>query len=114
VASRTLNTEVDIDNSKGLLLPGAYVRVHLALPGQIQSVIIPSSTLLFRTQGLQVGVVRNNVAQLVPVAIGIDYGETVQITSRLSASDDVIESPLDSLVSGTPVRITRGGASADQ
>jgi RND family efflux transporter MFP subunit len=113
-ASRTLNTEVDIDNSKGLLLPGAYVRVHLALPGQIQSVVIPSDTLLFRTQGLQVGVVRNNVAQLVPVTIGTDYGESVQVTSGLSASDEVIESPSDSLVSGTPVRITRGASGADQ
>jgi RND family efflux transporter MFP subunit len=114
IASRTLNTEVDIDNSKGLLLPGAYVRVHLALPAQIHSVIIPSSTLLFRTQGLQVGVVRNNVAQLVPVSIGTDYGETVQITSGLSTTDDVIQNPYDSLVSGTAVRITRGAAGADQ
>jgi RND family efflux transporter MFP subunit len=114
IASRTLNTEVDIDNSKGLLLPGAYVRVHLALPTQIHSVIIPSSTLLFRTQGLQVGVVRNNVAQLVPVSIGTDYGETVQITSGLSTSDDVIENPFDSLVSDTPVRVTRGAPGADQ
>jgi RND family efflux transporter MFP subunit len=114
IASRTLNTEVDIDNSKGLLLPGAYVRVHLALPAQIHSVIIPSSTLLFRTQGLQVGVVRDNVAQLVPVSIGTDFGETVQITSGLSTSDDVIENPFDSLVSGTPVRVTRGAPGADQ
>jgi RND family efflux transporter MFP subunit len=114
MASRTLNTEVDIDNSKGLLLPGAYVQVHLALPAQIHSVIIPSSTLLFRTQGLQVGVVRNHVAQLVPVSIGTDYGETVQVTSGLSASDDVIENPFDSLVSGTPVRSTRGVSGADQ
>jgi RND family efflux transporter MFP subunit len=114
IASRTLNTEVDVDNSKGLLLPGAYVRVHLALPAQIHSVIIPSSTLLFRTQGLQVGVVRDNVAQLVPVSIGTDFGETVQITSGLSTSDDVIENPFDSLVSGTPVRVTRGAPGADQ
>jgi RND family efflux transporter MFP subunit len=114
IASRTLNTEVDIDNSKGLLLPGAYVRVHLALPAQIHSVIIPSSTLLFRTQGLQVGVVRNNVAQLVPVSIGTDFGETVQVTSGLSTSDDVIQNPYDSLVSGTPVRISRGAPGADQ
>jgi RND family efflux transporter MFP subunit len=114
MASRTLNTEVDINNSKGLLLPGAYVRVHLALPAQIHSVIVPSSTLLFRTQGLQVGVVRNDVAQLVPVSIGTDYGETVQITSGLSTSDDVIENPFDSLVSGTPVRISRGAPGAEQ
>ncbi len=114
MASRTLNTEVDIDNSKGLLLPGAYVRVHLALPAQIHSVIIPSDTLLFRTQGLQVGVVRNNAAQLVPVTLGTDYGESVQVTSGLTVSDEVIDSPSDSLVSGTPVRITRGAAGADQ
>ena len=84
------------------------------MPAQIHSVIVPSSTLLFRSEGLQVGVVRNNVAQLVPVTIGTDYGETVQITSGLSASDDVIESPLDSLVSGTPVRITREASGGDQ
>jgi hypothetical protein len=59
-------------------------------------------------------VVRNHVAQLVPVSIGTDYGETVQITAGLSASDDVIESPFDSLVSGTPVRIARGASGADQ
>jgi RND family efflux transporter MFP subunit len=114
MASRTLNTEVDIDNSKGLLLPGAYVRVHLALPAQIHSVIIPSNTLLFRTQGLQVGVVRNNAAQLIPVTIGTDYGESVQVTSGLTVSDEVIDSPSDSLVSGTAVRITRGASGADQ
>jgi hypothetical protein len=59
-------------------------------------------------------VVRNNVAQLVPVSIGTDYGETVQVTSGLSTSDDVIENPFDSLVSGTPVRITRGAPGTDQ
>ena len=109
MASRTLNTEVDIDNSKGLLLPGAYVQVHLALPRQIHSVIIPSNTLLFRTRGLQVGVVRNNIAQLVPITIGTDYGETVEVTSGLTPSDNVIENPSDSLVSGTPVHIAHGG-----
>jgi RND family efflux transporter MFP subunit len=114
MASRTLNTEVDIDNSKGLLLPGAYVRVHLAMPAQIHSLIVPSSALLFRTEGLQVGVVRNHVAQLVSVSIGTDYGETVQVTSGLRASDDVIENPFDSLVSGTPVRIADGGSGAEQ
>jgi RND family efflux transporter MFP subunit len=108
MASRTLNTEVDIDNSKGLLLPGAYVQVHLALPRQISSVTIPTDTLLFRSDGLRVGVVRNNVVTLVPINIGTDYGETVEVTSGLSPTDEVIQSPSDSLVSGTPVHITRG------
>jgi RND family efflux transporter MFP subunit len=111
MASRTLNTEVDIDNSRGLLLPGAYVQVHLALPRDIPSVIIPSSTLLFRGEGLRVGVVRNNVAQLVPITIGTDYGETVTVVSGRDPNDQVIESPSDSLVNGTPVHITQPDAS---
>jgi RND family efflux transporter MFP subunit len=107
MASRTLNTEVDIDNSKGLLLPGAYVQVHLTRPRETGPVTIPSATLLFRSDGLRVAVVRNNVAQLVPIKIGTDYGETVQVTSGLTPADEVIESPSDSLVSGTPVHIRR-------
>jgi RND family efflux transporter MFP subunit len=107
MASRTLNTEVDIDNSKGLLLPGSYVQVHLALPRQIHSVTIPSSALLFRSDGLRVGVVRNNVAQLVLIKIGTDYGEAVEVTSGLTPNDEVIESPSDSLVGGTPVHVRR-------
>jgi multidrug efflux pump subunit AcrA (membrane-fusion protein) len=107
MASRTLNTEIDVDNPTGQLLPGAYVHAHLKLPGQTRSVIIPSNTLLFRSEGLRVGVVRNGHAQLTPITIGVDYGQSVQVTSGLTLKDQVIVSPSDSLISGTPVRITK-------
>ena len=55
LASRTLNVEVDVDNPRGELLPGAYVFVHLKLPRQIATVTVPVNTLLFRAEGLQVG-----------------------------------------------------------
>jgi RND family efflux transporter MFP subunit len=106
MASRTLNTEVDVDNPAGQLLPGAYVRVHLKLPSQTRSVIIPAEALLFRSEGLRVGVVRNGHAELVPITIGVDYGSAVQVTSGLTTKDQVIASPSDSLISGTPVRVT--------
>jgi RND family efflux transporter MFP subunit len=104
-ASRTLLVEVDVDNPEGKLLPGAYVFVHLKVPMEIRSVTIPSNTLLFRREGLQVGVVRDRKAELVSVKIGRDYGSTVEIVSGLSPSDLVILSPADSLVSGTPVSV---------
>jgi RND family efflux transporter MFP subunit len=105
LTSRTLLIEVDVDNPRGELLPGAYVFVHLKLPGQVASVTIPASTLLFRAEGLQVAVVRNDEAQLVPVTIGRDYGATVEVVSGLQAGDQVVVSPSDSLTSGTRVRI---------
>jgi RND family efflux transporter MFP subunit len=107
-ASRTLLVEVDVDNPGGELLPGAYVSVHFKLPSQIRSVTIPANTLLFRREGLQVGVVRHGKAELVPVAIGRDYGATVEIVSGLRSSDEIILDPSDSLLSGTPVRLAGG------
>lgn len=106
-SSRTLLVEVDVDNPTGKLLPGAYVFVHLKLPTEIRSVTIPSSALLFRREGLQVGLVRNGQAELVPVKIGRDYGSTVEIVSGLQVSDVVILAPADSLISGTPVAVSQ-------
>ena len=104
-ASRTLLVEVDVDNPKDELLPGAYVFVHLKLPRQAPSVTVPANTLLFRSQGLQVGVVRDGQAQLVPVTIGHDYGTTVEIVAGIQPTDQIIVAPSDSLTSGTRVRI---------
>ena len=104
-ASRTLLVEVDVDNPKDELLPGAYVFVHLKLPRETPSVSVPANVLLFRAQGLQVGVVRDGQAQLVSVTIGHDYGTSVEIVAGLQPTDQVILSPSDSLTSGTRVRI---------
>jgi len=112
LASRTLLVEVDVDNPGGELLPGAYAFVHLKLPDEIASVTLPANTLLFRAEGLQVAVVRDGQAQLVPVTIGRDYGETVEILSGLRPTDHVIVAPSDSLTSGTPVRIASVPAGA--
>jgi RND family efflux transporter MFP subunit len=103
--SRTLKAEVDIENPKAFLLPGAYVFVHLPLPAGSQSLTIPSNTLLFRQEGLRVGAVRDGRVQLVPISIGHDYGNTVEVTAGLSPSDQVVLNPSDSLVSGTRVEL---------
>jgi len=94
---------VDVDNSKGILRPGAYVFVHFHLPAIGNSVTVPSNTLLFRGEGLRVGVVRNGRVQLVPVTIGQDFGSDVEITSGLTPADEVILDPSDSLASGMQV-----------
>jgi RND family efflux transporter MFP subunit len=104
-ATRTLNVEVDIDNPKGELLPGAYVFVHFKVPEQAASVMIPSNTLLFRAEGLRVGVVRDGRVQLVPVKIGKDAGANVEISSGVTKNDAVILNPSDSLASGQEVQI---------
>ena len=111
-ASRTLLVEVDVDNRSGTLFPGAYVRVRLKLPQTVSSVTIPANTLLFRSEGLRVGVVRNGRAELVPVTIGRDYGSSVEVVSGLQPTDRVILNPSDSLISGTTVQVNAPPAQA--
>jgi RND family efflux transporter MFP subunit len=105
VDSRTLLVEVDVDNSQGKLLPGAYTYVHLKLPSTIRSVTVPSNTLLFRKEGPQIAVVHDSQAHLSPIVIGRDYGERIEILSGLKLNDQIIIDPSDSLVDGAAVRI---------
>jgi RND family efflux transporter MFP subunit len=102
-AAHTLLVEVDVDNPKGELLPGAYASVHLKLPSQIQRLAIPSNGLLFREEGLRVAVVRDGRTQLIPVTIGRDFGKSLEVVSGLMPDDVVVVNPPDSLISGTPV-----------
>jgi RND family efflux transporter MFP subunit len=113
LASRTLLIEVDIDNPTGRLLPGAYVFVHLKLPNTTHAVTIPAGALIFRKEGLQVALVRDGKAQLISVKIRHDYGNSVEILPALQPTDAVIADPPDSVVDGTPVRVSNpAGGSA--
>ncbi|HEX4001415.1 MAG TPA: efflux RND transporter periplasmic adaptor subunit [Candidatus Acidoferrales bacterium] len=113
LASRTLLVEVDVKNPTGELLPGAYVQVHLNVPSGARSFILPVSALIFRSEGLQVGIVPNggNKAQLVNITLGRDLGNEVEVVSGLNADDLVIVNPPDSLISGELVQIDQANGS---
>ncbi|HMD83311.1 MAG TPA: efflux RND transporter periplasmic adaptor subunit [Terriglobia bacterium] len=109
-ASRTLLAEVDVANPAGEILPGAYAEVHLKLPSAASTVVIPVTSLIFRSEGLRVGVVRNGHAALIPITLGRDFGTEVEVVSGLDGSEKVITNPPDSLVDGQEVRSATPGA----
>ncbi len=104
-SSRTLLVEVDVDNADGRLLPGAYAFVHLSLAKAARSVTVPANATIFRKEGIQVALVRDDKAVLVPISIGRDYGDKVEVVSGLAPSDLVILDPSDSLITGTAVHV---------
>jgi RND family efflux transporter MFP subunit len=104
--SRTLTVELDVPNPTGELLPGAYADVHFQLPLNQRPLVLPSTTILFQADGPQVGVVnRQNQVELRKVTLGHDFGDTIQIVNGVRAADAVIDSPPDSLTSGTRVAV---------
>lgn len=107
-SSRTLLVEVDVPNSEGALVPGAYTEVHFRVKVQKQTLVLPVSTLMFRQEGLRVAtVVNGNKAKLLPITIGQDDGRVVQVIDGLTPDDLVIQNPPDSIVDGETVRVVQ-------
>ncbi|MFC3653661.1 efflux RND transporter periplasmic adaptor subunit [Dyella humi] len=106
--SRTLRVEVDMDNPDGTLLPGAFAQVSLSLSNATPGLSLPTNTLLFRPQGVQVAVVdASDVVRLRTVTLGRDFGTHVEICSGLQGSEQVIANPSDAISAGQAVRINR-------
>jgi RND family efflux transporter MFP subunit len=112
--SRTLLVEIDVDNHAGDLLPGSLAQVHFKKPAAGPALIVPAAALIFRKEGMCVGVVNGNVAHLVPVVIGEDDGANVQIVTGLGLGDQVIQDPPDSLIEGEKVQVVSPGSQASE
>ena len=113
VASRTLLTELEVDNSKHQVLPYSYGEVHFNENQANTGLALPSNALLFRAAGLQVAVVQpDDTIALRKVQVGRDFGQTVEILAGVTNTDRVVASPTDSLLAGTRVRIAAAQDSA--
>jgi multidrug efflux pump subunit AcrA (membrane-fusion protein) len=102
--TRTLLTEVQIDNRNQALLPGMYVMVALLNMRVHPPVIVPADSLITRSQGTQVAVVRDNTVHLQPVVVGRDYGAVTEILSGVQEGDLVVMTPNDVAREGAKVQ----------
>ena len=113
VTTRTLLVEIEVDNFSGTLLTGSYAEVHLKIPTQASTLLLPVNALLFRTEGLRVGVVKDGKVLLAAVTPGRDFGNQIEIVSGLKPEDQVIINPPDSIVSGQQVQIVQATLPGD-
>jgi membrane fusion protein (multidrug efflux system) len=110
-SSRTLLTELEVDNAKGTLMSGSYAQVRLTDARTDAAITVPSNALLFRAEGPQVGIVHaDGKVELRAVQPGRDFGAVTEILGGVSAEDQVILNPADSLVNGMTVRISAPAA----
>ncbi len=98
---RTLQVELQVDNSKGQLFPGAYAEVHFKLPGNANTLRVPATALIFRSAGLQIATVgQDDKVKLQSVNQGRDFGTSVEVLSGLTMNDAIIVNPPDSITDG--------------
>lgn len=106
--SRTLLTELEVDNTKGEILSGTYAQVRFNHAHPQAALTIPANALLFRAEGPQVGIAASDgKVTLRNVTLGRDFGSTMEITDGLTSTDQVIVNPPDSLVGGMLVRVAK-------
>ncbi len=112
-ASRTLLAEVDVNNTTGELLPGAYTQVHLSLPRDFPTLLVPVSALIFQSEGLRVATLgADSRAHMTPITVGRDYGTQVEVVAGLTPGQQVVDNPPDSLVEGQELRVAQNRAAS--
>src|SRR4029077_10143371 len=106
VASRTLLTEIDVENPKGELLPGSYAEVHLKVGSATSTFTLPVNAVIFRTEGVLVAIVRTDGhVALQPVTLGRDYGNSVEVVAGLKGDEQIVVNPPDSIAAGEAVHV---------
>ncbi len=105
-ASRTLQVELQIDNTKGELLPGSYVQVTFSLPPSEGTLRVPVNAVIFRGNAPQVATVDDGQrVRLRDIAEGRDFGTEIEVLAGIGANDTLIVNPPDSIADGEQVRI---------
>jgi RND family efflux transporter MFP subunit len=105
-SARTLQVELQLDNSEAQLFPGSYTEIHFKLPPSTETLRLPSNTVLFRAEGLEVAVVdAQGTIRLKKIDQGRDFGKTIEVLSGITPEDAVVINPPDSIEDGVHVRM---------
>ena len=104
-ATRTLLTELEVDNAKGEILAGSYAQVRLAEAKSEPVLTLPGNAIVYRAEGSQVAIVEQDRIAFRTITLGRDFGTAVEVRTGVSAADRVVMNPADALVEGTVVKI---------
>jgi RND family efflux transporter MFP subunit len=114
-ASRSMLVELQADNPEDKLLAGTFCDVHFQIPGDPNVVRLPATALVAGNQGIQVATVGpDGKAVLKTVQLGRDLGDSVEVVAGLSPSDQVIDSPPETLENGDAVRLAAAPATTPE
>ncbi len=102
--SRTLLTEVQVDNKDGRLLSGMYVVVNFVDMHGVPGITIPGDAVVVRADKNQVALIRNGMVHMQPIDIGRDFGPSVEVLNGLKPGDVLVTAVTDEVKEGVKVR----------
>ncbi len=103
--TRTLTVEVDFPNKDDLLRPGMFGQIRLPVGDARQVLMITTGALIFNADGLQVALVQDNKIHLQKIGVGRDMGTQIEVTTGLTADDQVVSNPGEKVDEGVQVKV---------
>ncbi|HEX3358117.1 MAG TPA: efflux RND transporter periplasmic adaptor subunit [Tepidisphaeraceae bacterium] len=110
--TRTLRFEIDFPNKDGLLYAGMYGQARLKVTPDQPPMIVPTSAVVFDSEGTRVGVVEDNKFHFKKVTLGRDFGTEIEVASGLQGDEQIVKNPGTRTVEGTEVRLASSNAPA--
>ena len=102
--SRTMKIEICVDNSAEKLYPNLYVKAVIPANKNKKMLLVKNELIINNSKGSQVLTVdKDDKLHFVPVVIGKDFGDVVEITQGLNGSEKLVTNISDSLVEGQKV-----------
>ncbi len=109
--SRTALVQLEADNPEGKLWPGAFTEVRFHLPAEAGTLRIPATALLFGKGGMRVAAVQaDRRVALLPVVLGRNLGNEVEVRSGITTADRLIDNPGETTGAGDVVLVAGDGA----
>lgn len=106
-ATRTVTTELTVDNPDSQLWPDSYATAHMTVPSDPDILMVPVNSIVFRAEGTQLAAVVNDHVHLLDVTMGTNYGNTVQILKGLKKTDQIVANPPADILEGDKVKVVK-------
>jgi len=104
--SKTMQVELQADNPGNVLAAGSYAQVRFAVPGAPGAVRVPASALITDASGVKVAILGpDSRVHMRKVQVARDLGDAVEVSSGLSVTDRVIDSPPETIADGAAVAL---------
>lgn len=101
---RSERIEMDVPNESKRLLPGMVAEVHIPLPANASTFVVPKKAVLETAEGIFVLKAVNNKIEKVAVKKGREADDKIEIFGNLSVNDDVIAVPSEEMQAGQAVK----------
>jgi RND family efflux transporter MFP subunit len=116
-ATRTLLTEIHVQNPDHVLLPGMYAQVTISNAQAAPTIMIAGDTIVIRADGPQVAIVKEDGrVHFQKIILGRDYGAETEVPSGLSGGESLVINPGDNIQEGVVVKaqVAREGAPSNR